>query len=206
MILSPPVSVLDTMPTMTAVKAVLLDVPQSLLDERRRLGIDVFDECWEGVLHLVPPPRKDHQNIAGDLQIILGLRARTLGLRSTPETGYYAADDDWRVPDLIVAADDVCSERGVEGAAALVVEIRSPHDETDAKLAWYAARGADEILIVDPDTRTVELYITRDLALVMIQPDGDGIIRLGLGVALRTIDTPDGARLEATVGDETTLI
>ena len=37
-------------------RAVMLDVPESLLDERRRLGLDVFDEVWEGVLHMVPPP------------------------------------------------------------------------------------------------------------------------------------------------------
>jgi hypothetical protein len=34
----------------------MLDVPGSLLDERRRLGLDVVDEVWEGVLHMVPPP------------------------------------------------------------------------------------------------------------------------------------------------------
>ncbi|MGI9120683.1 MAG: hypothetical protein ACR2G7_11290 [Acidimicrobiales bacterium] len=41
-------------------RAVLLEAPQSLLEERRRLGLDIFDEMWEGVLHMVPPPGGPH--------------------------------------------------------------------------------------------------------------------------------------------------
>jgi hypothetical protein len=33
-----------------------------MLDERRRLGQDVRDEMWDGVLHMVPPPGGAHQD------------------------------------------------------------------------------------------------------------------------------------------------
>lgn len=188
---------------MNEVKVVMLDYPQSLLDERQRLGNDVFDECWEGVLHLVNPPSNDHQNIGGDLQGILWPVARRLGLRTSQEKGYFAADDDWRVPDLVVASDDACSDRGVEGPAALVVEIRSPHDETDAKLAWYAERGAAEIVVIDPDTRTAELYVNRDGDLVLVSPDADGTVRSSLGVSFRTVEGP---HLEVTTEHDTVTI
>ena len=39
--------------------------------------------------------------------------------------------------------------------AALVVEIVSPDDETHAKLSFYAAHDVDELLLVDPEERTV---------------------------------------------------
>jgi Uma2 family endonuclease len=39
--------------------------------------------------------------------------------------------------------------------AALVVEILSPGDETWEKLAFYAAHEVDELIVVDPDQRTV---------------------------------------------------
>ena len=45
----------------------MLDVPESLLDERRRQGLDVFDEVWEGVLHMVPPPSGEHQRLELEL-------------------------------------------------------------------------------------------------------------------------------------------
>ena len=48
-------------------RAVMLDVPESLLDERRRQGLDVFDEVWEGVLHMVPPPSGEHQRLELEL-------------------------------------------------------------------------------------------------------------------------------------------
>ena len=35
-------------------RAVLLEVPEAMLDERRRLGHDGRDEMWDGVLHMVP--------------------------------------------------------------------------------------------------------------------------------------------------------
>jgi Uma2 family endonuclease len=40
--------------------------------------------------------------------------------------------------------------------AALTVEIVSPGDETLDKLPLYAAHQVDELLIVDPDKRTVD--------------------------------------------------
>jgi len=34
----------------------MLEAPEELLAERRRKGHDRFDEVWEGVLHMLPPP------------------------------------------------------------------------------------------------------------------------------------------------------
>jgi Uma2 family endonuclease len=49
-----------------------------------------------------------------------------------------------------------------QATAALVVEIVSPGDETRQKLAFYARRGIDEILIVDPADRSVAWLALRD--------------------------------------------
>jgi hypothetical protein len=40
-----------------------------------------------------------------------------------------------------------------------VIEIRSPRDETTAKLPWYLNRGCREVLIIDRDTLAVELHV-----------------------------------------------
>jgi Uma2 family endonuclease len=174
----------------------MLDVPESLLDERRRLGLDVFDEIWEGVLHMVPPPSGEHQILESRMIATLIGVADRRGLVASVETGLFAADDDYRVPDLIASRPAQRTRRGVDDTAELVVELRSPHDETDEKLPWYASRGVSEILVVDPPTRAIELYRSEDGEPVAVPPDaGDGVTLMTLGVRLSTVLSPDGARL-----------
>jgi Uma2 family endonuclease len=176
----------------------MLDVPESLLDERRRLGLDVFDEVWEGVLHMVPPPSGEHQRLELELGSVFLSAAKRRGLIASNETGLFAADDDYRVPDIVVSQPANCSQRGVDDMAELVVELRSPGDESYEKLPWYAARGVTEILVVDPGTRRFELYRTAGGAAVAVTPDDEGGVVLdSLGVRLLTVVTDDGPRLRA---------
>ena len=46
---------------------------EALLERRRRLGQDLFDEVWEGVLHMNPAPSGRH----GDLEQPAGCAALT---------------------------------------------------------------------------------------------------------------------------------
>jgi Uma2 family endonuclease len=182
----------------------MLDVPESLLDERRRLGLDVFDEVWEGVLHMVPPPSGEHQRLGSKLTAVLLAAADRRGLVASHETGLFAADDDYRVPDIIASLPSDCSHRGVDGTAELAVELRSPGDESYDKLPWYAARGVAEMLIVDPTTRRFELYRNDGGTAVTVTPDADGSVTLDtLGVRLRTVATADGPRLRVSAGEVT---
>lgn len=183
----------------------MLDVPESLLDERRRLGWDVFDEVWEGVLHMVPLPSREHQRLGSDLIVALMAAAKERGLVASYETGLFAAEDDYRVPDLIASLRVNCSPRGVDGTAELVVELRSPGDESYEKLPWYAARGVVEMLIVDPATRRFELYGNDSGAAVAVPPNADGAGHLAtVGVRLLTVATTDGPRLRVATDRSTT--
>ena len=87
------------------------------------------------------------------------------------------------------------SDRGIEGAASLVVEILSPYDETYAKLDWYASVGVGEVLVIEPETRRVELFANRDGRMVPVEP----VVIECLGVRAETVDgtaAPDlGRRL-----------
>jgi Uma2 family endonuclease len=182
----------------------MLDVPESLLDERRRLGLDVFDEVWEGVLHMVPPPSGEHQRLGSELVAALLTVAKRRGLVASHETGLFAADDDYRVPDLIASLPANCTNRGVDDTAELVVELRSPGDESSEKLPWYAARGVTEMLIVDPATCQFELYRNDNGGAVAVVPDAAGGVDLAtLGVRLLTVATSDGPRLRIETGDST---
>lgn len=155
-------------------RAVILDVDERLIAERHRLGLDHRDEMWEGVLHVVPPPSRRHQVIAGHLHAALLPVALRLGLEISPETGVFANGDDYKVPDIAVYDPSVASERGVDGAPALVVEIRSPGDESTEKLPWYFERGVDEVLVVDRDALELDLWRRGDA----VRGEADGSLYL----------------------------
>jgi Uma2 family endonuclease len=180
---------------MTAMRAVMLEVDEHLLAERRRRGADRRDEMWDGVLHMVPPASGPHQRLEAQLLVLLAPLIEERGLELSPETGLFRAADDYRVPDLMVYPPEVTSERGVDGAPLLVIEIRSPGDESIDKLPWYFERGTAEVLIIDRDSLVVDLY--RPEGAVAPGPDGWVVLatlplRLQGGDGLLVVETPAG--------------
>jgi hypothetical protein len=147
-------------------KAVVLDMPQHWLDERHRLDLDRHDEMWEGVLHVVPPASSDHNRLGAHLMtFLLPLAPHLEGFF---ECGIFDPDVEemtsYRVADLAFARPEHVTRRGVEGRAALLVEILWPGDESYEKLGFYRRVGVEELLYVDPVTRAFEVR----------RPDGDG--------------------------------
>ena len=175
-------------------RAVMLEVPEALLAERRRTGADRWDESWDGVLHMVPPPSGWHQNRGSRLLIVLAPLAESLGLVATYETGVHRpghVDRDYRIPDLVFARPDRFGDRGVTGGPELVVEILSPGDETYEKLPFYESLGTREVLVVNPDTRAVELFALRDGRLAAVARDDAGAVRSAvLGVTFVVVAGP----------------
>jgi Uma2 family endonuclease len=157
--------------------AVPVPVTEREIDDRRRLGIDKHDECWAGEWHLVNPPKMWHDDVNVDLFLALVPRAQALGLRPhNGPVGLFAADNDWRVPDQIYFRPEDAREEGVV-SAELVVEIRSPGDDSYKKMQFYASRGVSEFLIIHQDRR-FELYRQNGQGyLVPVKPDDDGVVR-----------------------------
>lgn len=54
-------------------------------------------------------------------------------------------------------------------SAALVIEVRSPEDESREKLPFYAARGVDEVLILEPESQAVNWLRLEDGEYVRIE-------------------------------------
>lgn len=142
--------------SLLSVQTLVLDpVPadfDALLERRRRLGIDLHDEVWQGVLHMVPAPHSAHGRLERRVARLLDAPADAAGLEASGPINIGSAED-YRVPDgalLEPGPDDVYLS-----SAALVIEIVSPNDETWAKLPFYADHGVRELLIVDPQERAV---------------------------------------------------
>jgi Uma2 family endonuclease len=180
-------------------RVVMLDAPQKMLDERRRLGHDRRDEMWDGVRHQIPPPGGPHQRLSSALHRVLAPIAELRDLVPHMETGLFRADDDYRVPDQLYCRPGRCSERGAEGAEFLV-EVRSPDDDTYAKIPFYEDMGVRELLVVHPADRRIELLRNVGGELRPLTSDAEGAVRSDvLGVRFVTV----AGRLRLTWADGT---
>src|SRR5262249_18047686 len=108
-------------------------------------------------------------------------------------------DDNYRQPDIaIVSPADVMS-RGIKGHAELVIEIRSPNDESYEKIPFYEKCGIPEYWIVHPVTRIFEVFVLRDGRYVSVAPDADGVVAAPR-FALR-LSIVDGPKLRVAWSD-----
>ena len=122
------------------------------------------------------------------------------------ETGLYLSADDsnYRIPDLVIAANAHVAERGVEQRAELVVEVLSRNDMSRDKLPFYAACNVKEVWLVDPKSRDHEIYVLRGRQYFAATPDRDGTTHAPLfALDFRTIDGP---KLRITAADESVEI
>jgi Uma2 family endonuclease len=127
---------------------------EALLESRRISGRDRSDEMWDGVLHLSPHSNVRHAHLSQQLAEILGPLARDAGLiPAVAEFNLGDSDQDYRVPDGGLLRDRI--DHLFVPSPALVIEIRSPNDESWEKLPFYAAHGVDEVLIIEPESREV---------------------------------------------------
>ncbi len=173
-------------------RALMLEVPETLLAHRRQHGLDRWDEMWEGMLHMVPPPHHEHGRLNDELGTYLKLHweADCLG-KTFPETGVKrpgvpsqqqlgeAIPSDYRVPDRSF----LCPERygllqggWIVGGPDAVLEIVSPGDESRQKLPFYLALGVREAILIDRDSKQVEIFRASASEFVAAAPDAAGWI------------------------------
>ncbi len=123
-------------------------------------------EIHEGELSVTAAPGSRHQELVAKLIAAMHVHviARGLGKVFPAPFDVILADTAVVQPDIVYVATDRLagiSERGLEGAPTLVVEILSPSTaQTDrhTKMQLYARHGIPWYWIVDPDSRTVEVY------------------------------------------------
>lgn len=140
----------------------------------RFLAEDIWDtpedgnryEVIDGELFVSPPPVERHQRGAGSLYGILWqhVTARRLGRVYFAPIGVVLDAENGVQPDLIFVSNEragIITERGVEGAPDLVVEVLSPSTrarDRGIKMRRYAAAGAPHYWLLDPSTQNLEAY------------------------------------------------
>ena len=165
-------------------RGVMSVVPEHILEWRKLTGMWQRDEFWDGVLHMSPEPDREHQDFEGGLEMWLRLnwaRPRRSKVYHRINLSRPGAGSDWihdfRIPDLVLltrARFSIDCRTHFEGGPEVVVEIRSPNDESEEKLPFYAQLGILEVWIIDRDTKEVDLHVLTGDAYVQQAVVADG--------------------------------
>ena len=123
-------------------------------------------EIIDDELYVTPAPSRMHQRIVTDLVVLLGdfVRSNELGELFVSPFDVLFAEGDYVEPDLVFVSRDrigLLSDRGVEGAPDLLIEVLSPSTaarDRGIKLQRYRHFGVAEYWIVDPESRTMEVW------------------------------------------------
>lgn len=136
-------------------------------------------ERWElidGVPSMLASPTYAHQMIVGEIhrQVATYLRGKTCKAVMSPfdvrlfETENSSETDVNTVviPDMSIICDrSKLDNRGCKGAPDMVVEVLSPSTQRQdrlVKLKLYQKAGVREYWIVDPDSKTVQVYLLKN--------------------------------------------
>lgn len=137
-----------------------------VIEERRRKGLDGPDEVWDGVYHIMLNPNDEHQQLAMYLCMRLCQLIEEKGLGQV-RPGVNISDRvvDWRFnfrcPDVVVFLNDTtaeCHDSFWYGGPDFAIEIVSPNDRSRDKLDFYASVNTRELLVIDRNPWSLELY------------------------------------------------
>jgi len=126
----------------------------------------------EGELYLSPSPNRYHQIVSRNIEFLLlkYLEEHPVGELYHAPFDVYLSEHDVYQPDIVFVKKEhfeVLTDAGIEGTPDLVVEILSPSNaylDKKAKLHSYARTGVNELWLVDPDTRLVQVYFPQQSA------------------------------------------
>lgn len=158
-------------------------------------------EVMDGELYVTPGPSRRHQRIFTDLVTLLNVFAQSnhLGEVFASPFDVLFGEGDYVEPDIMFvrsAREEIVTERGIEGAPDLLVEVLSPSTaarDLGIKPDRYRHFGVAEYWVIDPDERTVLVWRFAD--------DASAPLALGTADTLRWQPLASGPVLEISVGE-----
>ncbi|MHC5537695.1 Uma2 family endonuclease [Singulisphaera rosea] len=146
-----------------------------LIAHRKKTGADRWDEVWDGIYNMSPLPNNLHQWLVSKLLFVLSMAVEPVEGTVLAQVNVSDRGKGWaknyRQPDVAVMlpggkAQDLVTH--YRGGPDFVVEILSPHDRAREKLPFYAGIGVRELLLIDRDPWTLELYRLNDEELSLV--------------------------------------
>jgi Uma2 family endonuclease len=189
------------------------DISDSLIAERRRKGLDLHDEVWEGVYVVMPNPNDTHQFLVNSFGIPMWEVIQVPGLGDVrPGVNISDRIDDWkynyRIPDIAVFLKDntaECHDTFWFGGPDFATEIVSRDDRSREKFGFYASVGTRELLLIDRDPWRLELHRLADgelvLAGVSTVADPQSLTSEVIPFSFRLVDASPRPQIEITHRD-----
>ncbi len=123
-------------------------------------------EEWEIIggkaYNMAPSPTRKHQKIGSKIHLEIGQFLKGKSCEVFYELDVVLSEEDIVKPDILVVCDkSKLTEKNVQGAPDMVVEILSPSTakkDRGEKFELYKKYGVKEYWIVDPYNLTIEQY------------------------------------------------
>jgi Uma2 family endonuclease len=192
----------------TQVRILDPDLCRDYIQQRQELGIDKYDEVWEGVYIVPPLANIPHQNLAAALVYIFYHVITTEGQGSVygganVSDRRFGWEHRFRAPDVVVVLKNSqavdCNTHWM-GGPDFLVEIQSPGDETEQKIPFYSQIKVRELLIIQRDTRQLRLYRHDGQQLIQVGPTslqgGKWLVSTVVPLAFRRRGLRSGPRVE----------
>lgn len=156
-------------------------------------------EIIDDELYVTPGPGRRHQQIVIRLASALHVFAESTGVGEVYVSPFDVlfGEGDYVEPDILFVRKErteVVTERGIDGAPDLVVEVLSPSTESrdrGIKLERYRHFGVPECWIVDPEGQTIEVWKAGEATPVLI----------GVADVFRWRPVPGGVELEIPLAE-----
>lgn len=127
-----------------------------------------------------------HQHVVGNLLLSLSRsisKVNELGTLLPGPLDIVLSNENVLLPDLLFVSGErrtIITDANIQGAPDLVVEVLSPSTadkDRELKKNIYGRFGVREYWIVDPDTRSVEVYKAGDMGLDFVRayPEGTSL-------------------------------
>ena len=141
-------------------------------------------EIIEGELVVTAVPSPQHQALTVELVRCFGAttRPKRLGKIFTGRINVLLDDEVSLIPDLVFVSRErrhIVGPKAITGSPDVVVEILSPtnrHRDLGVKLRLYTQFGVREYWLVDPEARTVTVYVL-DEGRFRLLPNEGGVAR-----------------------------
>lgn len=167
-------------------------------------------ETWEGMEVVPPMPNDEHQevqfNFSGPLLTAVvqpGLGHVRFGVNVTDR--HVGWRQNYRGPDVVVYLNgNPAVNQGTHwvGGPDFLVEIISEGEDPHAKFAFYAAVNTREVLVVERDPWTVELFTLANGSLVSAGRSEVSnnlvLTSVALGLTFKLVAGPTRPRIEVT--------
>ena len=138
----------------------------STIQDIYNLPEDVRAELIDGKIYSQAAPSREHQEIVAELTTIIRnhIKEKSGNCKAYPApfAVFLQNDTVYVEPDISVICDNgKLDNKGCHGAPDWIIEILSPgtaHNDMVRKRKLYEAVGVREYWIVDPKTKTVQVY------------------------------------------------